>query len=95
MRSGRNSQADQHTIDALHFFLDVLAADEQACRELVARPHAAQLLEDLKGELSGWGDDEGAQAIKLVPALPEQLFEQLRATVVLVKQSCTMLHVQG
>lgn len=65
------------TVDTLHLLLDVLAADQQASGKLVTRPHAAQLLEDLQGELASGGDDEGAEAVKLVPALAVELLQQL------------------
>ncbi|KAF3803857.1 ATP-dependent RNA helicase DBP4 [Colletotrichum gloeosporioides] len=64
-----------HLGQTLGFLLETLAADDEAGGEGVVAADLAQDVKDLRGELAGRGDDEGAEAVVLGPSRAVELLE--------------------
>ncbi|KAL3295314.1 ATP-dependent RNA helicase dbp4 [Colletotrichum asianum] len=66
---------DVHLGQTLGLLLEALAADNEAGGEGVVAADLAQDVKDLRGELAGRGDDEGAEAVELGPSRAVELLE--------------------
>lgn len=57
---------DVHTIDALRFLFQALAANDETRRVIMVTTNLAQDIKDLDGELAGGRNDESAETVDIV-----------------------------